>query len=57
MVLKIVIGVPAGSAVGALLGATRSCEGGGCPLTANPLRGALWGGLMGLFAALAMSGR
>ena len=56
VVIKIVIGMAAGSAAGALLGATRSCGDGGCPLTANPLRGALWGGLMGLFAALAITG-
>ena len=57
MFVKIVIGVAVGSALGALLGATRSCSDGGCPLTANPLRGAIWGGLMGLFMVLATAGR
>lgn len=55
MVLKIVIGMAVGSALGGLLGATRSCADDGCPLTANPLRGAIWGGLMGLLAVLAIT--
>lgn len=41
-----------GAGLGALLGSTRSCETGACPLTATPWRGALYGGVMGLLLAL-----
>jgi thioredoxin 1 len=44
--IKLLMIVLVGAGAGALLGSTRSCEGGGCPLTATPLRGALYGALM-----------
>ncbi len=47
-VLKIGTAVAIGAGIGAMIGSTRSCESGGCPLTANPRRGAIYGGLMGL---------
>lgn len=50
--LKLILAVAAGAALGGLLGSTRSCEDGGCPLTANPKRGALYGGFMGFVLAL-----
>lgn len=46
--------VLAGAGLGALMGSTRSCADGGCPLTANPKRGALWGGFLGLMMALSL---
>ena len=52
MVLKRLIGIVIGGAIGGLLGATRSCETGGCPLTANPYRGALYGAFMGALLVL-----
>ena len=58
-VLKIGAAVAIGAGIGAMIGSTRSCESGGCPLTANPRRGAIYGGLMGLlfgFAFLQPSG-
>ena len=55
MVLKILIGIALGGVIGGLLGATRSCETGGCPLTANPYRGALYGAVMGTLFALSFS--
>lgn len=55
-ILKILIAVGIGAAAGAALGSTRSCETGGCPLTANPLRGSLYGGVLGLLFALAFFG-
>jgi len=54
MSAKILIGVAIGASLGALLGSTRTCETGSCPLTANPKRGALWGGLLGLLVVWAM---
>ena len=44
--------VAAGVLLGALLGRTRKCADGACPLTANPRRGALWGGILGAVLAL-----
>ncbi|MFO7975640.1 MAG: DUF6132 family protein [Candidatus Hydrogenedentota bacterium] len=53
--LKIGAGVAIGAGLGAMLGRTRSCETGGCPLTANPRRGAIYGGVMGLLLTLAFA--
>ncbi|HRU06042.1 MAG TPA: DUF6132 family protein [Candidatus Brocadiia bacterium] len=52
MLLKILLGIAIGATAGALLGSTRSCETGGCPLTANPYRGGVVGGFLGLMVAL-----
>jgi len=52
MLIRIVIGIMLGAAIGALVGKTQSCQSGACPLTANPRRGAIWGGLLGLMFAL-----
>ena len=52
MILKILLGIAIGATAGALLGSTRSCETGGCPLTANPYRGGIVGGFLGLMVAL-----
>ncbi len=41
-----------GAALGALLGYYGSCTAGTCPLTSTWWRGALYGGGLGLFAAL-----
>jgi thiol-disulfide isomerase/thioredoxin len=50
--LKLALAVAVGASLGGLLGSTRSCETGGCPLTANPKRGALYGGFIGLLMAV-----
>jgi thioredoxin-like negative regulator of GroEL len=55
MLLRLLIGIGVGALFGGLLGSTRSCETGGCPLTANPMRGTIVGGLMGLMLAASMS--
>lgn len=54
-ILRIGVAVAIGAGLGAMLGSTRSCETGGCPLTANPRRGAIYGGLMGLLMAFAFA--
>ena len=54
MILRIAIGLLIGVALGALVGRTQSCQTGACPLTANPRRGAIWGGLLGLMLALSL---
>lgn len=53
--LKAGAGIAMGAGLGAMLGSTRSCETGGCPLTANPRRGAIYGGVMGLLLTLAFT--
>lgn len=55
MLVRVVIGVLVGAALGAAIGSTRTCETGGCPLTANPRRGALYGGFLGLLFAVVVS--
>jgi thiol-disulfide isomerase/thioredoxin len=55
MLLKLLIGAGIGALIGGFLGSTRSCETGGCPLTANPTRGALVGGLLGLLLATTLT--
>ena len=55
MITRLLIGVAIGALIGALLGSTRSCAGGGCPLTATPGRGAVWGGLLGLMLAFSVA--
>ena len=56
MILRIAIGLLVGVALGALVGRTQSCQTGACPLTANPRRGAIWGGLLGLMFAFSLPG-
>ncbi len=55
MWIRLVLAVGIGVAVGALLGQTRSCETGGCPLTSTPLRGAIWGGFLGLLFGISLT--
>jgi len=55
MWVKILIGVAVGALLGGLLGSTRTCADGGCPLTSNWRRGSLWGAGMGLLVALALA--
>ncbi len=51
MIVRVIIGVVIGVGVGALMGHYGQCSSGTCPLTANPFRGAIYGGVMGaLFA-------
>ena len=47
----IVIGVIAGGAIGAAVGWMGQCTTGACPLTSNPLRGGIWGALLGAMIA------
>lgn len=51
-VVHFTLTVLAGSALGALLGYFGQCNSGTCPLTSTWWRGALYGGVLGLVAAL-----
>ena len=56
MFIKVIIGIVIGVAVGALMGHFGKCSSGGCPLTANPYRGAIYGGVMGALFAFSFAG-
>ncbi len=49
--LHLLIGLAVGGVLGAMMGYFGKCSSGSCPLTANPLRGALYGMFMGLMFA------
>jgi hypothetical protein len=49
---RFVLTVLAGATLGALLGYFGQCTSGTCPLTSTWWRGALYGGTIGLLAAL-----
>ena len=49
--LRFALTVLGGAALGALLGYFGQCTSGTCPLTSTWWRGALYGGVLGLFAA------
>jgi len=51
-VIRFVLTVLAGAAIGSLLGYFGQCSSGTCPLTSTWWRGALYGGTLGLLLAL-----
>ena len=53
--IRIAAGLLIGCALGALLGYVGKCSTGTCPLTANPWRGAFFGGLMGILFSFSMT--
>ena len=55
MVIRLLLGVLIGGACGAVLGYFGKCSSGTCPLTANPLRGAICGAAVGGLLALVFS--
>jgi thioredoxin 1 len=48
VVIRVLAGLVIGSSLGAVLGYIGRCTTGACPLTANPWRGAVLGGLIGI---------
>ena len=54
-IVRLLIGILIGGAVGAVLGYFGKCSTGSCPLTANPFRGAIYGAVMGFLLALVLS--
>lgn len=51
-ILRIILIISAGAAIGAALGYFGQCTSGTCPLTSTWWRGALYGGFMGLIASI-----
>jgi thioredoxin 1 len=56
MALRLFLGIAAGVALGALVGHFGKCSSGACPLTANPFRGAIYGGILGAVFAFSLDG-
>jgi thioredoxin 1 len=54
-IVRLLIGAVIGSAFGTLMGYVGKCSSGSCPLTANPLRGAIYGAVVGLLLASVLS--
>ncbi|MBN2317212.1 MAG: hypothetical protein JXM79_25020 [Sedimentisphaerales bacterium] len=57
MVIKLLLGVLIGGAIGGVMGYFGKCSSGTCPLTANPFRGALYGAIVGGLLASVLSDR
>jgi len=55
MVIRILLGVLIGGAIGAVVGYFGKCTSGACPLTANPYRGAIYGAIVGALLASVLS--
>jgi len=56
MLVRILLGALIGGGFGGLLGYFGKCSTGACPLTANPLRGAFFGALLGVLFASILTG-
>ena len=56
MVVRLLMGIGIGACIGALMGYFGKCSSGACPLTANPYRGAVYGGIMGAVFAVMLAG-
>lgn len=56
MIVKTILGILIGAGIGAVIGHYGKCSTGGCPLTANPFRGAIYGAVMGALFALSSTG-
>jgi len=54
-IIRLLLGIFIGGAIGAVLGYIGKCSSGSCPLTANPFRGAIYGAVVGLLLALVLS--
>lgn len=52
MIVRLLAGLVAGGALGAVIGYFGKCSSGTCPLTANPFRGAVFGALLGAIFSL-----
>ena len=46
-VMKVFAGILVGAMLGALMGYVGKCSSGVCPLTSTPLRGAMYGAILG----------
>jgi thioredoxin 1 len=56
MAVRLILGILIGAGIGGLMGYFGKCASGACPLTANPLRGAFFGALIGILLACSITG-
>lgn len=56
MMIRLILGIAAGMGLGAVIGYYGKCSSGACPLTANPVRGAIYGGIVGAVFAFTLAG-
>lgn len=54
MMIKMIIGIMIGGAIGAVIGYAGSCTTGACPLTSNPWIGGVYGAFLGGLLASAL---
>jgi thioredoxin len=52
MMMRLIVGIVAGGVIGAAMGYFGKCSSGVCPLTANPIRGAVFGVVLGALFSL-----
>jgi hypothetical protein len=56
IVIRLLVGLLVGGGLGAVMGYYGKCSSGACPLTATPIRGAIYGAVMGILLAYSMAG-
>ena len=54
-IIRLIIGIAVGGALGAVMGYFGKCASGACPLTATPWRGAIYGAVMGALFSLSFA--
>jgi hypothetical protein len=54
-IVRIIIGISIGGALGAVMGYFGKCASGGCPLTSTPWRGAIYGAVLGALFSLSFT--
>lgn len=54
-VIKLILAILVGGAIGAVMGYFGKCSSGACPLTATPWRGAIYGAVMGAAFTLTLN--
>jgi thioredoxin 1 len=55
VIIRLLLGVLIGGAIGTVLGYFGKCSSGSCPLTANPFRGAIYGAIVGVLLVSLLS--
>lgn len=53
--MRLIIGMVVGGALGALMGYFGKCASGTCPLTSTPWRGAIYGAVLGALFSLSFT--
>lgn len=57
VLLRLVAGILIGGALGAIMGYVGKCSSGTCPLTSTPIRGAIYGAVLGALMAFSLGQR